>query len=144
MEFGHEIEPPLDQVAPDRRQSGQRAERRLIHALGAPRLKSLEEPRPCVLARARGKSCRRASVASSGSDVTCSPPSATYAPRRAVVVRDAIRAVRRGDVDLDHHQIRRVVEVERLDVLVLNLDLVVVARGTRPASPGRAAGTAST
>ena len=72
-------------------------------------------------------------LASAGSDVTCSPPSATYAPRRAVVVRDAIGTVRRGDVDLDDHQVRRVVQVERLHVLVLNLHVVVLAqvRGQR-------------
>ena len=36
--------------------------------------------------------------------------------------------MRRRDVDLDHDQVGRVVEVERLDVLVLNLDLVVVVQ----------------
>ena len=72
-------------------------------------------------------------AASSGSDVTCSPPSATYAPRRAVVIRDAIGAVRGGDVDLNDDEVRRVVQVERLHVLVLNLHVVVIAqiRGQR-------------
>jgi hypothetical protein len=42
-----------------------------------------------------------------------------------VVIRNRIRAPRRRDVDLNHHQIRLVVEVQALDVLVLNLDVPV-------------------
>ena len=63
----------------------------------------------------------------------------------AVVVGDAVGAVRRRDVDLNHHEVRRVVQIERLDVLVLNLDLIVVGlRYAGERAPGRAAETAST
>ena len=44
------------------------------------------------------------------------------------MVRDAIGPVRGGDVDLDDHQVRRVIQVERLHVLVLNLHVVVSPR----------------
>ena len=40
--------------------------------------------------------------------------------------------MRGGDVDLDHHQVRLVVEIEALDVLVLERDLVVRRRGSPP------------
>ena len=63
--------------------------------------------------------------------------------RAAVVIGDAIRAAGRRDVDLNDHQIRFVVEPQRLDVLVLDLRLVIV-RDTPPAWPGRAAERAST
>jgi hypothetical protein len=39
-----------------------------------------------------------------------------------------VRAPRRGDVDLNHHEIRRVVQVEPFHVLVLDLDFRVVGR----------------
>ena len=41
------------------------------------------------------------------------------------MVRDAIRAVGVGDVDLDHDQVGPVVGIERLDVLVDDHGLVV-------------------
>jgi len=48
------------------------------------------------------------------------------------MIRKAIRAGGGRDVDLDDDEIRRVVEVERFDVLVLNLHVVVLqVRGER-------------
>src|SRR5258706_11876295 len=44
----------------------------------------------------------------------------------AIVIREAIRAVRGSDVDLDDDKVGRVVQVEPLHVLVLNLDVVVL------------------
>jgi hypothetical protein len=45
-----------------------------------------------------------------------------------IVVGDAIRAMRRRDVDLDHDQVGLVAQVELFDVLVLNADLVVIVQ----------------
>ena len=134
----HEIEMPLDQIAPDRRKAGQRPERRSIHALRAAAPEIGEELRPGVLAGAeedrvgvRGRLVRqRRHVQSAKRDVRAPPP---------VVIGDAIGAVRRRDVDLNHDEVRRVVQVERLDVLVLNLHVVVIVRDT-PASVARPSG----
>jgi hypothetical protein len=43
----------------------------------------------------------------------------------AVVVGDAIGTIRGGDVDLDNDEVGRVVQIEHLDVLVLNLHIGV-------------------
>ena len=40
-----------------------------------------------------------------------------------VVIGNPIGAIGVGDVDLDHHQVRLIVEVERLDVFVLQRDV---------------------
>src|SRR5581483_3623153 len=47
------------------------------------------------------------------------------APLAAIVVRDAIGPMSGRDIDLNHHQVRLVVEVEPFDVLILDVDLVV-------------------
>ena len=44
---------------------------------------------------------------------------------RAVMVGDAVGAVGVGDVDLNDHQVGVIVEVQRLDVLVLKRDLEI-------------------
>ena len=49
---GHEIEPPLDQIAPDRRKTVERSHLRSIHALGSAAPEIGEELRPRVLAGA--------------------------------------------------------------------------------------------
>jgi len=46
----------------------------------------------------------------------------------AVVVSEIVGAVGRGDVDLNHDQVRFVREIKRLDVLVLERYLVVLAQ----------------
>jgi hypothetical protein len=46
----------------------------------------------------------------------------------AVVVGDLVGAVGATDVDLDADQVGLVVEVERLDVLVLKGDLVIISQ----------------
>src|SRR5688572_2259559 len=45
-----------------------------------------------------------------------------------VVVGDAIRALRGRNVDLNDDEIRRIMQVERLNVLVLNLDVGAVSQ----------------
>ena len=42
------------------------------------------------------------------------------------MIRDAVRAIGGGDVDLNHDKVRFVVEPQPLDVLVLDLGLVVL------------------
>ena len=62
--------------------------------------------------------------------------------RGAVVVGHLVGAARRGDVDLDHDQVRLVVERRRVSTCSSwMVDLVVGVAGSRPASPGPAAGT---
>jgi hypothetical protein len=46
----------------------------------------------------------------------------------AIVIRDAVCPVRGGDVHLDDHKIRLIVQRQALDVLVLDLDHIVVAQ----------------
>ncbi len=55
------------------------------------------------------------------------PPRHTWLPR-PVMIGQLVGAVGRGDVDLDHHQVRLVVQVKRLDVLVLDHDVIVGRR----------------
>ena len=127
-----EVEPPLDQVAPDRRKAGQRPKRRLIDALRAAAPEVAQEPRPCVLA---GPEEDRVGVRAGlvGQRRHVQPAKRHVGSAGAVVVRDAIGPVRGGDVDLNDDQVRRVIQVERLHVLVLNLDVVVFTqvRGQR-------------
>ena len=44
---------------------------------------------------------------------------------RPIMVRQAIRAVRVGDVNLDHHEVRAVIGIERFNVLVDDYRLIV-------------------
>ena len=83
-------------------------------------------------------------AASSGSDVTCSPPIATNAPSGPVVVGDAIGAIGVGDVDLDQDEIRAVVERRASARARRRAPPRRPARETPPAWRGRAAETAST
>ena len=46
----------------------------------------------------------------------------------SIVIGDAIGAVGVGDVDLDDDQVRVIVQIERLDVLVLERDLEIGSR----------------
>ena len=85
---GHQVEAPLDQIAADRRQARQRPERRSIDARSDSRDGSPARNRGHVSSPGPMKIVSAWTAASSGSDVTCSPPSATYAPRCAIVVRD--------------------------------------------------------
>ena len=59
------------------------------------------------------------------------PAQADVSALAPVMVGQAVGAVGGGDVDLDDHQIGLVVQVERLDVLVLQGDLVVLIQVTR-------------
>ena len=109
----HEIEVALDQIAADRRQLRQRprlaTDRR---AAGCPSRKSARNcghvsspgPRKIVSACARRFVRQRRHVQAAEHDVCTS---------RAVVIGQAIRAVRRRDVDLNHDEFRVVVESSR-------------------------------
>ena len=44
---------------------------------------------------------------------------------RTIVVRDPVRPIGIGDIDLNDHQVGLVVEVELLDVLILQRDLKI-------------------
>ena len=99
----------------------QRSRLRAIHALGTAAPEIGQEARPGVLA---GPEEDRVGVRSGfvGQRRHVQPAERDIGASGAVVIGEAIRAVRRRDVDLDHHQVGRIVEIERLDVLVLNLD----------------------
>ena len=94
-----------------------------------------QEPRPRVLARpqedgvrvGRGFVRQRGHVQAAQAHVAAAPP---------VMIRQLVGPPGRGDVDLDHHQVGRVVQHQGLDVLVLDRDLVV---GRQIAGQGRQA-----
>jgi hypothetical protein len=125
-----EIQAPLDQVAARLGQACEAAHRRAIHRPRMPRAKIREEARPGVIAGAEEDRVgmpqrflgKRGDVQAAEGYVRTLPP---------VVIRERVRAIRRGDVDLDHHQVRLVVEGEPLDVLVLNGDPVVIRKMSR-------------
>ena len=123
----HEIEAAFDEVAPDWRDARQRTHARLIDAPGAASPKIGEERGPGVLARSEKDRIgvprrffgQRRDVKAAQSDVRAV---------RAIVIGDAIRAIRGRDVDLNDDEVRRPVEVEPLHVLVLDLHVVVIAK----------------
>jgi hypothetical protein len=45
-----------------------------------------------------------------------------------ILVSDAIGAVCRGDVDLDHDQVRPVIQLKRLDMFVLDFSLIAIVQ----------------
>ena len=49
-------------------------------------------------------------------------------PSTAVVIGEAIRAMSGRDVDLNDDKVRRIIQIERLHVLILNLDVRVVSQ----------------
>ena len=115
----------LDQIAANRRQRLERAHALTDNASRAAAPEVGEKFRPGVFAGAekdrigvrRGFVRQRRHMQAAKRDVGAFRP---------VVIGQAIRAVGRGDVDLNHDQIGLVVQVERFDVLVLNLDVIVV------------------
>ena len=133
----------LDQVAADRRDVLERPQARLIAALRRAGGEVAQELREGVLAGSeedrvgvrRGFLGQRGDVQAAERDVRA---------LAAVVIGNPIRAIGVGDVDLDDDQVRVIVEIERLDVLVLQRDVERRDRDTPPAWPGRAAETAST
>src|SRR5947208_250777 len=58
---------------------------------------------------------------------------------RTIVVGDSVRAIGVGDVDLNDHQVGSIVEIERLDVLILQSDFEVgiEVRGESRQAQGR-------
>src|ERR1044071_4416007 len=58
---------------------------------------------------------------------------------RAIVIRQLIRAIRIGDVHLNDNELRRILEIEHLDMLILQRDLNVriEIRGKRSEPQGR-------
>ena len=122
-----EVVAPPDEVAANRREPLERPSRgRLIAGTGLPGAEVLEKLRERLLpwpeedgVRVRGGLLwKRRHVQTAKRDEAAPCP---------VGVRQAIRAVGVGDVDLDHDQIRRtaVVDRQRLDVLVFDRRLVV-------------------
>ena len=96
IEFGHEIGAATDQVAPDRRHAFERPAGSRRRSGGAGGRRGSRRGTAGRSARpGRGRSRRRARAASSGSDVTCRPPSATNDALRAVVVGDRGRRAAR-------------------------------------------------
>ncbi len=53
------------------------------------------------------------------------PSETNMCPPLAVVVSQLVGAPRGRNVDLDHHKVRRIADVEPLDVLILQIDLVL-------------------
>ncbi len=96
----------------------------MIHAARAAIPEILQEGRPCVLAGAEEDRVRvRHRLVRQRCDVkTAKRHVGAFAP---VVVGQTIRPVRGGDVHLNHNEVGRVIQMERLYVLVLNLHLIV-------------------
>ena len=116
--IGHEISRPLDEIAPDRRQPLERAaRRRLIPPARAAGAEVGEELGKCLLAGTEedGIGVGRGFVGQ-GRDVQAAERHEHAA--RPIAIRKAVRAMRIGDVDLDQHEVRRVVGVEARHVLV--------------------------
>ena len=125
-----EIEMPFDQITPDRRHAGERSDLRSIDAIRGAAPEIGEESRPRVLAGSEKDRVRMpGSLFRQRRDVEASKRH-MRAPS-AVVIREAIRAVRGGDVDLNDDQVGRVVQVEPLHVLVLNFDVILTREKPR-------------
>ena len=117
----------LDEIATDRWEPCERADVRLITAFREAATEVVEEARPRVLARAEkdrvrvrgGLPWQRGHMQPAERHVSALLP---------IVVGDAIRTMRRRDVDLNDDNVGLIVQVQSLDVLVLNLDLIAVAQ----------------
>ena len=114
----HQVAAARDQVAPHRRQAIQRASRRGLVAVPRVAGAKLREKRRKRLLRRAEKNrvgvCR--GFVGQGRDVQAAHRH-ERAPR-PIVVGDAVGPIGIGDVGLDHHEIRPVVEGERLDMFV--------------------------
>jgi hypothetical protein len=119
----HQIEPPLDQIAADGRNLCQRTGLRAIDAVRTTSPKVREESRPRIFAWPQKDGVRvrcrlvgqRRDVQTAHDDVCAAPP---------IVIGDGVRAVCRRDVDLDDHEIRRILEIQPLDMFILYFSLV--------------------
>ena len=129
----HQVERAFDQVAADLWQALQCALGRSVPFLWAAGPVISKKCRPGGLARTEEDAIGvGGGLFGQGGDVQ--PAQAYIGALAMVMVRQAISAVGVGDVDLDDHQIRLVVQVERLDVLVLQGDLVIFIQITRQGS----------
>ncbi len=129
----HKVELPLDQITARGGLIAQRAHRRAVFALRASPPEIRKEQRPDIFTGPEANGVRVlprflrqcGDVQSAEHDIHTSPP---------VMVGDLVGAVGRADVHLDDHQIRRIRQVERFHVLVMDAHLVIgrqVARQRR-------------
>src|SRR5688572_3633437 len=118
----YQVAMALDQIAADRGQVVQCAQRRDVTPLRRAGGEIAKEAREGVFAGTNedgvGMRCRLVGQRRDVQSAQCH-----VGALASVVIRDAIRAIRVRDVDLDHHQIGLIVEVEWLDVLVLQTNV---------------------
>ncbi len=127
---GHQVEAAPDQVAAWAGRAGQAALGRAIDRVRAPGAEIREKQRPRVLAWAQEN---RVSVLG-GLLRQCrdvQAPEGNVGTPAAVVIGKLVGAVSRGDVDLNRDKVRGVLQVERLDVLVFQRHLIVIAEVAR-------------
>ena len=122
---GHEVEVALDELTADRGNPHEGAGHRRVARLRCARLKVLEKLRPDILTGTeedrvgvgRGFVGERRHVQASQADKR---------PPCPVVVGQGVGPPRRRDIDLDRDDIGRVVEVQRLHVIVFEARVPVV------------------
>lgn len=126
----HEVEVPLDEVAAHAREPVQRPHRRRVASRRRARSQVGEEPWPGVLA---GTEEHRVGVAGRllRQRGGVQAPHGHVRAAAAVVVGELVGAAGGGDVGLDHHEVRGVVQVQALHVLVLDRHLDVVGEVAR-------------
>jgi hypothetical protein len=121
----HQVQPALNEIATDWWNAFQRAAGcRNINLLRSAGTKIFEELWERLFAWSK-KDRVRMSAGFFGQGSHMQSAEADKCSTFSIMVCELVGAVRIGDVDLDHHQIRRVVDSERLYVLVLDDSMVI-------------------
>src|SRR4029453_10351987 len=122
---GNQIDASLDQIPSDGWQASQRSYLRAIDTPGPAAAEISEEARPRPLAGAdEDRVCVRGCFVGQRGDVQ--PAESYVSTTRPIVIREFICTICGRDVNLNHHEVRRVVQIQPLDVFVLDLHLVAV------------------
>src|SRR2546423_9329846 len=121
---GNKAEMAFDSVAPDSGNTKQRTYLRFVDLCRMPLPIITQKSRPDILARSQkngiGMTCslvrQRSHMQSSQCDI-CTPG--------AIMVGQLISPVSRADIDLDHHQVRIIVQIQLLHMFILDGYLVI-------------------
>src|SRR5687768_17277217 len=128
--IGNEVQPARDEIASDAGKTLERAHRGAVRRLRDAGAEVIEKARPRVLAGTDENRIRVGGrLLGQGGDVQ--PAHRDVYAATTIVVGDLVRSIGRRDVYLDDDELGTVVEVQRLDVLVMKTGLVVFAEVPR-------------
>src|SRR5437660_908035 len=122
---GYKVEMAFDYITPDSRNANERAHLRSVDLCWMSLSVISQKRRPDILARTEknriGMSSR---LIGQSSDMQ--PAESDVGSPGTIMVGQFVRSVRRSDIDLDHHQLRIIIEVQPFHMFILDSNLVIV------------------